>query len=109
MLVAEGTGRKLNPDANMWVLARPLIEAWRTENMGPEALLRETADGMAATFQRLPQLIEGVEQSAAMLAAGKVKLDEATLRELRRPRPLNPLPVLAVGAFLFAIVLMLLF
>ena len=109
MLVAEGTGRKLNPDANMWLLARPLIEAWRAEHMGPEALLRETADGMAATFQRLPQLIEGVEQSAAMLAAGKVKLDEATLRELRRPRPLNPLPVLAVGAFLVAIVLMLLF
>ena len=28
MLVAEGTGRKLAPDANMWLLARPLIEEW---------------------------------------------------------------------------------
>ncbi|MDP6897388.1 MAG: AarF/UbiB family protein, partial [Rhodospirillales bacterium] len=28
MLVAEGTARKLSPDANMWMLARPLIKEW---------------------------------------------------------------------------------
>ncbi|MCY3828426.1 MAG: 2-polyprenylphenol 6-hydroxylase, partial [Rhodospirillaceae bacterium] len=28
MLVTEGVGRTLNPDINMWTLARPLIEAW---------------------------------------------------------------------------------
>lgn len=36
MLVAEGTGRNLSPDANMWLIARPLIEAWMRANLGPE-------------------------------------------------------------------------
>ena len=43
MLVAEGTGRKLAPDANMWLLARPLIEDWTAETFGPEARVREAA------------------------------------------------------------------
>ena len=34
MLVAEGTGRKLAPDANMWLLARPLIETWMRRDPG---------------------------------------------------------------------------
>jgi ubiquinone biosynthesis protein len=84
MLVAEGTGRKLNPEANMWMVARPMIEQWKAEHMGPEAILRETAGGLAATLQRLPQLIEGVEASASMMAQGRVKLHPDTLRELRQ-------------------------
>jgi ubiquinone biosynthesis protein len=82
MLVSEGTGRKLNPDANMWLLARPMIEQWGTEHLGPEAILRETADGVASTFQRLPLLLEGIESSTAMLAGGRVRLHPDTIREL---------------------------
>ncbi len=37
MLTAEGVGRALNPDINMWELARPLIEDWMREHRGPEA------------------------------------------------------------------------
>jgi ubiquinone biosynthesis protein len=32
MLVCEGVGRALNPEVNMWALARPLIESWMAEN-----------------------------------------------------------------------------
>jgi len=82
MLVAEGTGRKLCPEANMWLLARPLIEDWMTENMGPEARLREAVGGMATTIGRLPELIEVAERSASMLADGRVRLHPDTVREL---------------------------
>ena len=33
MLVAEGVGRKISPDANFWFLAQPLIESWMGEIM----------------------------------------------------------------------------
>ena len=35
MVVAEGVGRALNPELNMWQLAQPLIEDWIAENLGP--------------------------------------------------------------------------
>ena len=28
MVVAEGVGRALNPNVNMWQLAQPLVEDW---------------------------------------------------------------------------------
>ena len=37
MLMAEGVGRTLAPQANMWSLAQPLIEQWERDYFGPEA------------------------------------------------------------------------
>ena len=34
MMVTEGVGRMLNPNLNMWELARPLIEQWANEHFG---------------------------------------------------------------------------
>ena len=34
MVVAEGVGRALNPNINMWQLAQPLIEAWMARESG---------------------------------------------------------------------------
>ena len=49
MLVAEGVGRRLAPELNMWQLAQPLIEEWMRENRGPEAQLADiTADAILA-------------------------------------------------------------
>ena len=64
MLVAEGTGRRLAPEANLWFLARPLIEEWMTENLGPEALIRDTVDGIARAIDRLPKVVNDMEEGA---------------------------------------------
>ena len=37
MVVIEGVGRRLDPEINIWALARPLIEEWMRDNRGPEA------------------------------------------------------------------------
>lgn len=62
MVVAEGVGRALNPTVNIWALARPLVEAWMRENLGPEAQLREAvAEGMQ-TLRRLPVTLGRIER-----------------------------------------------
>jgi ubiquinone biosynthesis protein len=62
MVVAEGVGRALNPELNMWQLAQPLIEGWIVENLGPQAQLRTAlADGLEAA-RRLPHLVERGER-----------------------------------------------
>ena len=83
MLVAEGTGRKLAPEANMWFLARPLIEKWMSEALAPETQLRETVDDMASALRRLPRLLDGVQEGASLIAEGRVKLHPETIDALR--------------------------
>ncbi|MGE0725769.1 MAG: 2-polyprenylphenol 6-hydroxylase, partial [Alphaproteobacteria bacterium] len=65
MLVAEGVGRSLDPDVNMWLLARPLIEDWMIEHRGPEARLRRAVDTGIDLAGRVPRLFDAIETVAA--------------------------------------------
>ena len=110
MLVAEGTGRKLDPGANMWMLARPLIDEWMGEALGAEVVLRETVGGMAAAIGRLPRLMDRMETGANMLVEGKVRLHPETIYSLRGERRSNPaMPFLWVAFVVFLMLLMLLY
>lgn len=83
MLVAEGTARRLAPDANMWFLIRPLIESWMRENFGPEAKVRDAIQNLTDVLDRLPEMVTGVERSTQLLSEGRVKLHPDTIRALR--------------------------
>jgi ubiquinone biosynthesis protein len=82
MLMAEGVGRKLNDQVNMWTLARPMIEDWMRENRSPEARVRDLVSDAMAGLERLPGLLHDVEAAAAMAANGGLRLHPETLRQL---------------------------
>ena len=82
MMVTEGVGRQLNPDINIWELARPLIEAWMKENLGPEARIRDTARNMVEGVERLPEFVANVERLAAIIAEKGHKLHPDTIARL---------------------------
>jgi ubiquinone biosynthesis protein len=75
MLVAEGVGRRLAPDLNMWQLALPLVEAWMHEHRGPEARLADMAADALRTAEKLPRAVDALERAASRIADGTVKLD----------------------------------
>ncbi|MCH7711277.1 MAG: 2-polyprenylphenol 6-hydroxylase, partial [Proteobacteria bacterium] len=111
LVVAEGVGRKLNPEVNMWEMARPLIEDWVVENLGPEARIRDTATGVLASLERLPELLANVEAGAAMLAEGGLKLHPETVSALAghgRDRRRAPAVWWLIAALLGVILLLLL-
>lgn len=82
MLIAEGTGRRLCPEANMWFLARPLIEEWMRKMLGPEARVREAASEAAAFVAGLPEVARAIEQGSLALARAdaRAELDRARAR-----------------------------
>ena len=67
---------------NMWELARPLIEGWMMENMGPEARIREAADSMLGGLERLPYLVSEMEEPLGHAARHGIRVDPASLRAL---------------------------
>ena len=84
MLVAEGTVRKLNPDANMWTVSRPLIEGWMSDVMRPEQVIVEEISDITEAMRRLPRLLEGIEQSAQVMAGGQVRLHPDSVSALKQ-------------------------
>jgi len=91
MLVAEGTGRRLAPDANMWVIARPLIEQWMRANLGPEARIQETAQQTIDVLKRLPAIVKGLEHALSQFDEHGLKLHPDTVAQLRGNRQRNKL------------------
>ncbi|MBT3931135.1 MAG: 2-polyprenylphenol 6-hydroxylase [Rhodospirillaceae bacterium] len=75
MLLAEGVGRRLAPELNMWHLALPLVEEWMREHRGPEARLAEITADVIHAATRLPKAVEAIEQAATRIADGEVRLD----------------------------------
>jgi ubiquinone biosynthesis protein len=68
MVVVEGVARTLDPHINIWQVARPIVEGYISDSIGPKAFVRDltlTARVLARFGPRLPQLAE-----AALIRAG---------------------------------------
>lgn len=83
MLVAEGVGRTLDPRINMWELARPLIESWMMQNLGPQARIKDGLSLAVSSLESLPRILAQTEQAASSLLSGGIRLHPDTVRAMR--------------------------
>jgi ubiquinone biosynthesis protein len=79
MVLVEGIGRRLDPSLNVWILARPLIEAWMRDNRGPEARLRAGLETVVEMIDRLPRLIRSLDALVGDMARDGVVLHAETI------------------------------
>lgn len=78
MVVVEGVARGLDPQINIWQVAKPVVESYVARNVGPLALIRDlaqTARVLGRFGPRLPQLMEAV-----------------LIRQAEAPQPAAPRP-----------------
>lgn len=63
MVVVEGVARGLDPQINIWQVAKPVVEGYIKQNIGPKALMRDlqrTALVLARFGPKLPRMVEAV-------------------------------------------------
>ncbi|MEM6729061.1 MAG: 2-polyprenylphenol 6-hydroxylase [Pseudomonadota bacterium] len=101
MVVVEGVSRTLNPNINIWSVARPVVEDYVRKNVGPQALVRDlyqTARVLARFGPRLPQLAERtlIEASNAPPKTER----RASLRVISVVAALSALAGVAIGSLL---------
>tara|TARA_R110002096_G_scaffold329093_2_gene523224 strand:- start:5358 stop:6887 length:1530 start_codon:yes stop_codon:yes gene_type:complete len=61
MVVVEGVARSLDPQINIWQVAKPVVEGYIKQNIGPKALMRDlkqTALVLARFGPKLPRMVE---------------------------------------------------
>ena len=100
MVVVEGVARSLNPHINIWEVARPVVEDYIKQSIGPRAVAKDlarTALVLARFGPRLPGLVQG-----ALIAQANPKLPPR--RPLRRLLALAGFGGAAFGAAVMALV-----
>ncbi|MDA8585797.1 2-polyprenylphenol 6-hydroxylase [Rhodobacteraceae bacterium] len=61
MVVVEGVARSLDPHINIWSVARPTVERYLVDSVGPKAVIRDVARTLQVLSRfgpRLPQMAE---------------------------------------------------
>ncbi|MFA6301590.1 MAG: ubiquinone biosynthesis regulatory protein kinase UbiB, partial [Legionella sp.] len=56
LLVVEGLGRQLYPDLDLWNTAKPFLEKWLKEQIGPKAVLRQLKQNLPFFAEQLPHM-----------------------------------------------------
>ena len=101
LLNIEGLGRDLDPDLDLWSTAKPFLEKWMVEQVGPAKLwahLKAEAPLYAKLLPALPRLLH---QYLARPPSGATRGIDALLAEQRRTNRL--LQGLAYGAIGFVL------
>jgi ubiquinone biosynthesis protein len=105
LLNIEGLGRQLDPDLDLWVTAKPILERWMSEQIGPRGLLDRLRQESAQWVQLLPSIPRLAHRALSVASEARrdggldSELLTQLIREQRRTRSaLWVLVVLAAGA-----------
>jgi len=98
LLNIEGLGRQLDPDLDLWATAKPFLETWMIDQLGPKKLmdqLRNEAPRYAKLLPELPRLlVDFLQSSKSQSGRG---LDELLAEQKRTNRLLQAIMYGSVG------------
>ncbi len=84
LLNIEGLGRQLYPDLDLWRTAKPFLEQWMEDQVGPRAMLRGIKDNIPHLVEKLPEMPGLIYEAMKKLAEGSDV--EQQLQEIRNVR-----------------------
>ena len=88
LLNIEGLGRELDPDLDLWSTAKPFLETWMLEQVGPEKLLQQLKAEAPTYAKLLPGLPRLLQQYLKNQSGGNRRELQELLKEQRRTNKL---------------------
>jgi ubiquinone biosynthesis protein len=82
LLNIEGLGRQLDPELDLWVTAKPILERWMNEQVGTQGLIDRLQQEMPQWAQLLPSIPRLAHR--ALVAAGERRDERVEDRLLAR-------------------------
>ncbi|CAM5211558.1 ubiquinone biosynthesis regulatory protein kinase UbiB [Oligella ureolytica] len=87
LLNVEGMGRQLDPDLDLWKTAKPFLERWMLQRIGPKGILDKLKKESVHWAQLLPEIPRLVHSS--LHQQSNLALITKELKELRRSQKNN--------------------
>ena len=94
MMMAEGVARQLNPQADMWTLARPLASDWMRDHLNFARRAEKLVEDLMMLTARLPRILDALEECR----------NDETPQQARQSGALA-ISLLALGLALFALLI----
>ena len=88
LLNIEGLGRDLDPDLDLWHSAKPFLEKWMLEQVGPQKLLNQLKDQAPRYATLLPELPRLLHDFLKQRPGNQQRLMEELLVEQKRTNKL---------------------
>lgn len=86
MMTAEGVGRGLNPNINMWKLSEPLIQQWADENFSGPARAKAYAKDVRDTLADAPRVLREAKDFLEKVKEQGITLSAQSLASLEAQR-----------------------
>jgi len=112
LLNIEGLGRQLYPQLDLWQTAKPFLENWMKDQVGPKAFLRNLKRQAPVTLERLPEvplLLHGVLKQmhdGRLTTALKSDALDGIRSEILRANRRSVLAILGTGLLISAALLL---
>lgn len=86
LLNIEGLGRQLDPDLDLWKTAKPYLETWMKDRIGPKAFVTKLRNHLPRLLEQLPDLPILVQETLNKASHGelKVRLQAQEIEQLRQ-------------------------
>lgn len=78
LLAVEGLGRQIYPELDLWSTAKPFLEKWLRQQMGPKALIKHWRDNMPFLIEQLPYMPRLINDVLSMTKEQKIADIEKT-------------------------------
>jgi ubiquinone biosynthesis protein len=107
LLNIEGLGRQLYPDLDLWQTAKPFLERWMSEQVGPRAFVGRMRHSLPEWSERLPEIPELLHYTLRQISDGKVAVqwesrEVEKLRKQMRKSSQRTLSAILGSAFLIS-------
>lgn len=102
LLNIEGLGRTLDPDLDLWKTAKPFLDRWMSEQVGPRAFVSGLRKQLPRFAERLPEMPDLIYSGLKKFEQGQTKLEMHSqelieLRQEMKKSNRNVLFALALG------------
>jgi ubiquinone biosynthesis protein len=109
LLNIEGLGRDLDPDLDLWNTAKPFLEKWMLEQIGPQKLLEELkkqAPQYAKLLPELPSLLTNYLKNNSLQTVSESQILRDLLQEQQRTNKLLQRLMYAGFGFIVGLIVM---
>jgi len=100
LLNIEGLGRQLDPELDLWNTAKPFLEQWMIDQVGPKRFwhqLREHAPQYAKILPQLPRLMQDYLKQSTASAHDRNQLAALLAEQQRTNRLLQAIVYVVIG------------
>lgn len=86
LLNIEGLGRQLYPELDLWKTAKPFLEQWMKDKIGPQSFFKHIKENAPLWAERLPKLPNLFFDALEQVKNGgfKVELNESQMQQIKQ-------------------------